>query len=487
MASAVPKLSRAAGWVALEAIGGSAFSSVGLVVIASLIGPRELGVCAIVMGLVHTVNFFPDTLFHDAIIQRRRLSAGHLGSAFWSVCALAAVLGAGVALAAPWVARLYGEPEITPLMLVLSATSLPVAVASIQTARLRRAMRFKPLALCVVTSRAVAMAGGLALALAGAGAWAIIAQYGVSMTVLAALLAVNTRWRFVRLFSFTQARDIGVFAFTRTLSHFVDFSRGQVFFALLGQYLPLDVLGQVNLAFRLVDSTTSMIYSTLLRLYLPVFSRVQTDRSAIEAAVGRGCNVSGTLLIPLFAGLAFTGGDLVAAFATPSWQDMRGLFPWFCAAGVATITAIPSNTAILAVGRPALISAESIVVLAGLVTGILAIAPSTGEQAALCWTLPTLLGLLISMTVARFAIGFTARDQVLSRIPAVAVSIGVVLAAELAHGALGHQAPLLRAAAEIAAGGAIYLLATGTFLALQGSLPLRGNASRLGGLIRVSR
>jgi Polysaccharide biosynthesis protein len=83
---------------------GSAFSSVGMLVIAGIIGPRRLGLTAIALGIMEATNFFPTTLFHDAIVQRPWVTTRHLGSAFWSVLVLSVVFSAAtVALAAPTV------------------------------------------------------------------------------------------------------------------------------------------------------------------------------------------------------------------------------------------------------------------------------------------------------------------------------------------------------------------------------------------------
>jgi O-antigen/teichoic acid export membrane protein len=467
MAAANPKFSRSAIWVGLEAVGGSAFSSVGMIVIASIIGPRDLGLCAIVLGVVQTGNFFPDTLFHDAIIQRRRLSASHLGSAFWSVLTFSVLLGAAVGASAPWVGRFYNEPELTPLLLVLSVSPIPTAIASIQTARLRRAMRFRALAIYTVISRATATGVGLALAVAGCGPWAIVAQYGLGVTILASLLLATTRWRFVRHFSLAHAREIGAFAITRTVSHFVDMSRAPLFFALLGRFLPVAVLGEVNLAFRLVESTTIVISTTLLRLYLPMFSRMQGDSKAVIMAVWKASSITAILLIPLYVGLALTGHDLVELLASARWQEMDGLISWFCIAGIVVVLATPSNTAMLAVGRPILVSVTSAFVWISLLVGILVVAPGTALQAVVCWTVPVIAGLVTNVLVSHYAIGFDVKRQLSSRLPGIFVA-GLVAGSIVSMGyLLQSESEIVRLAGEMSVSGVIYLLSAAGALAVR--------------------
>lgn len=479
MASLRPGFFGPAIWVGLEAFGGSVFSSVGLLVIAALIGPSDLGLSAIALGIIQAVNFFPDTLFHDAIIQRQRLTVRHTGSAFWSVTALSVVLAACVVASAPLAARLYGQAALSALLIVLAGSSICTAVTSIQTARLRRAMRFRALAQYAIVSRALATIVGLVLALAGFGAWAIIAQYGLGSAILAVVLLFTTQWRFIGHFSFAHAREIGVFACARTAVHFVDLSRGSIFFAVLGHYLPLDVLGQVNLAFRLVESLTKVVCTAISRLFLPIFSRFQQDPKAMTVSLRQAASITAAFLVPVFVGLALTAGDLLGLFASSKWQGMDGLVPWLCVAGIVIIIQTPAGAAILAVGRPMLISFGASGVLALLLIELFAYGPTTGLQAIVCWTLPLLAGVPIYSVITRRAVGLGYRAQFVSLIPAILIT-SMVAAATLAAGQFPHAgSQLVKAAGELVAAGVAYLLAITTFVVVYRQRPQWAGVGRL--------
>ena len=76
-------------WSLLESGGLSVLSLAVLLLVARYIGPAELGVFAIAIGIVQMLAQAVEMLLHDAIVQRRDLHEDHLHTAFWTC------LGAG--------------------------------------------------------------------------------------------------------------------------------------------------------------------------------------------------------------------------------------------------------------------------------------------------------------------------------------------------------------------------------------------------------
>ena len=458
-------VARSATWIGIEAVGGALFSSVGLLIIAGLIGPRELGLSAIALGIMQTVNFFPDTLFGDAIIQRQRLSVRHVGSAFWSVVMLSILLGAAVAASAGVIARLYGEPQLAPLLLVLAISCLPTGIASVQCARLRRAMRFRDLAVYAVVSRSLATAAGLMLAIKGYGAWAVVAQNVLVPVFLVVELLLATSWRFVRHCSIPHAREIGVFALTRTATHFLDVSRGRLFFVVLGQYLPLTVLGQVNFAFRLVDSLTTVLATMIGRLYLPMFSRLQGSLSALIRAMVQANLATAVLLLPLYTGMFLLGNDIVRLVGGETWQAMGAMIPWLSVAGMAVIVCGPATAGLLAIGRPFLVSLGTSSTFAAIFVLLLSVAPADGREAVICWALGLCVGVPINFLVASCAMGMRVRVQLGSLAPGVLVS-ALVAAAVLLAKWLHPEPSYLSMGSAVLSAGCVYLVAIAMLVAV---------------------
>src|SRR3954471_10072991 len=102
-------------WALLESGGPSALSLVVLFVIARLLGPTELGTAALALGFVQMLAIVPETLMHDALVQRADPDDVHFDTAFWTCLIIGIALAAGCYVAASPIAHLFGSPALAPL------------------------------------------------------------------------------------------------------------------------------------------------------------------------------------------------------------------------------------------------------------------------------------------------------------------------------------------------------------------------------------
>ena len=114
-------------------------------ILARLLSPADFGVAAEVIVFSSLVIVFADLAFGAALIQREEVTDDDCSTAFWACAAtgLAFTL-LGVALAGP-IAHFYGEPQVKPLVMVLSATFLLTSVSTIQESLLARDLAFRTL------------------------------------------------------------------------------------------------------------------------------------------------------------------------------------------------------------------------------------------------------------------------------------------------------------------------------------------------------
>jgi len=92
---------------------------------------------------IYSFSLIIGTSFADALVQRLELEPGHMDAAFWTTMVAALLLAAASFAAAGYAAEAVGEPRLAQVLPWL-APSLPLnAIATVQTALLRRAMRFR--------------------------------------------------------------------------------------------------------------------------------------------------------------------------------------------------------------------------------------------------------------------------------------------------------------------------------------------------------
>ncbi len=112
----------------------------------------------------------------DALIQRKEVTRSHVDTAFWVALATGLLLTAlGLILAGP-IAGLLKEPDLAPILQVLSLTFVLSAMNSIQIALLRRELAFRSLAIRSIVAAAGGGVVGIVMAVNGFGAWALVGQ-----------------------------------------------------------------------------------------------------------------------------------------------------------------------------------------------------------------------------------------------------------------------------------------------------------------------
>ena len=162
-------------WSALTAVGEALLSLAILAVLSRLLAPRDFGVLAIALIFVGVIDATGKLGIGPAIVQRPGLSGRHIASGFALSVGLGAALSAAVWLASPAIGRFFADPEAPAVLGALSAVFLLTGLGEVSEHLLRRRLRFGQLALATLLSQAAGYGPvAIALALHGAGAWALV-------------------------------------------------------------------------------------------------------------------------------------------------------------------------------------------------------------------------------------------------------------------------------------------------------------------------
>ncbi|MGC8477906.1 MAG: oligosaccharide flippase family protein, partial [Acetobacteraceae bacterium] len=157
---------------------------------------------------------------------------------------------------------------------------------------------------------------GCAAAWRGAGAWAVVAQQAAGSAAGAAVLVAGggwwprpcrPRWGLLRV------------GLPLTLSTLVLHGRYRVFLMLLGASAGAPVLGEVHMAFRLVEAVRELASTALWRLMLPAFSARQADPAALRAAMRQAQRGSVPALLGLCVALGLVVRPVAALLLGPAW------------------------------------------------------------------------------------------------------------------------------------------------------------------------
>jgi O-antigen/teichoic acid export membrane protein len=311
---------RGIGWKVVSQIVQQVSRIAVALVLARLLTPHDYGLAGMVLVFSSLIVVFSDLSFGSALVQRRHLTENDRSTVFWTAAAagLAFTL-IGIALAGA-LASFYGQPEVKGLFMALSLGFFVQALATTQTALLTREMNFRGLELRQMAGAVVGGAVGIAAAVKGMGAWAIILQQLTVTCVSTALLWQFTRWRPRFIYSLESLRKLGGFSanvFGTRVLFYVNRNADNL---LIGRFIGPAALGVYSVSYNVMLVPFDRIASPIQEVLYPAFSKLQDNADRLGEAWLRVNRLVGAISIPALAGLVAVAPDFIPIVLGSKWE-----------------------------------------------------------------------------------------------------------------------------------------------------------------------
>ena len=467
-------------WSGLEAVSAALLSFASAFVVARLIGPSEVGIAAAAVALHVLLWIAVNALFADAIVQRASLDDTALASAFWGSVLVGAAAGLLQLACGPLLGRVMADGRL-PAMAMLLALPLPlVGAGGAMQGVLTRRRDYRALAGRTLIGQGLGTVTGITAALLGAGAWALVLQQAVNSGAGALALLLRARAWPAATPRWAAARELLVLGLPLTASTLVQFSRYRLFALLIGATAGAAPLGEVHMAFRLVDTVRELTFTALWRLMLPVMSVRQHDLPGLRALQDRCLGLGAPVVLPMLGAMAVVVMPLTRWVLGPAWAasgiaalPLIGLTAWL-------FLWFPAGVALVARGkpRPALI-ANSAAVLA-MLAGVAMMRPSSPSAAMAVWVAAQLVTSPYTIWQTARVLGIAPIRPVVAGGPAMivtAIAVAAATALPRLYGLTGEGPGLM--AVRLAIGAPICLGGAALCLLRWGVLRRSGVAGRI--------
>ncbi len=341
-------------WTSLQSWGGRLLTVAIFMVMARALGPQQFGVAAAVVALLGLIQILCASGFVEAIIQRPALEDADANLPFWVSMALALLLGVALVPAAPWLARWIGTPGIEPLLLLAAPVPALGIAAGFQSAFWRRKLDYKTLALRFFVSAAIGGAAGIAAALAGWGASALVLQLLVSSVAGAVWLWWRPIWRpgiSVRPQSFGPLLRFGSNVAAIRL---VDFVSGRsIEFLIIGAH-GVAALGLYAVGAKVYQVALQSISTSVLDVAMSAMSRLSGDVDRVRNAYLAAVQISAYVALPAFVAGAALTPELVQVLFGAKWVDAVPIMRLLMLLGGLQCLQFFNGTCLNALGHPRL-------------------------------------------------------------------------------------------------------------------------------------
>jgi PST family polysaccharide transporter len=313
------KTARGMAWTLAGAAGTNVVRVASMAALGRLLAPDDFGVVATAMTAMVLVQSVRDVGVGVAIIQRKNLDDAEIDSAFAFSSWLGVVLAIAMVLAAPLVGDAYGMPDAVPLLRVMALMFAMRGVSTVPFTLCQREFRFRALAIVDFTGYTVGSIASIALAAAGAGAWALVWGDVIETALGVALLLALRPPRWTLRVRWPHLRELLGFGVANTVAQIANVAATQGDNAVVGRVLGKSPLGYYARAYDLVRFPSTVFTSVAGAVLYPAFATVQEDRARTALAFRRALFATAVVLLPASAGLVVLAPEVIRIVIGPQW------------------------------------------------------------------------------------------------------------------------------------------------------------------------
>jgi len=322
------------------------------VVLARLIAPEEFGVLGMATLAMSILAALTETGLHQAIIQKRELTARTLDAAWTTLAARGVLLALALFAGAGLVADFFGEARAAPVLRVLSLAVLLDGGVSLAATLLRKNLDFRRYFWFQTGGLLVELVVTLALALLWRNVWALVAgRIAGALTRVCVSYAIGRRAPRI-VWDRAELRELERYGRWLTASSIFLLILGQGDGTYVGKVFGAEALAYYQWAYRLSNIPATAISEVIAMVMFPAYSVVQDRREEIGALYIRVLRVTALLALPVAALIGASAPHVVPVFLGERWLPIVPLIAVLSLYGAVRALGATTGALFLAVGRP---------------------------------------------------------------------------------------------------------------------------------------
>lgn len=317
-------------WKLLERGGNQSIQLVVQIVMARILTPKEFGALAIMLVFINIGNVIVTSGLSAALVQTEEVDDSDFSTVFWMSLGASAILFTALFVAAPTLSTFYGMPTIVSPLRVLGLLFLITAFNSVQVAIVQREMQFRKVFNATIVSVLVSGVIGIAVALAGAGLWALILQQLVYQVTNCFVLGLQVRWAPSFVFESAKAWKLFSYGWKLLVSGLLDQGYQSLSDLIIGKQFSASSLGLVSQGKKYPQAVGGMLDGAIQPVMLSAVSRVQTDASQVKRLVRRALKTSTFLIVPSMTLFAVAAKSIVGLLLGEKWIPCVPFLQMYC-------------------------------------------------------------------------------------------------------------------------------------------------------------
>ena len=339
-------------WTAISNFGQQGIQFVVTIILARLLTPKDfglVGIASIFIGLAAVVNQLG---IGAALVQRKDLDEGHLASAFWTNITMGVVLCILMIGFAPFIASYFKNPQVIPILRVLSLTFVLGSLGIVPGSLLRRELLFNKLAYINISALVISGMVSVILAFLGYGVWSLV--WGRIVQVIAGITLIwfIVSWRPSLSFSLKKFKELFSFGISVLGTNLLTYIKKNSDYFIIGKFLGASSLGIYTMAYNMVTLPQRKLSTIITTVAFPAFSKIQDEAEKIREGFFTMISSISFVTFPILAGLCAVAPELVKVFLGDKWVGAIRPIQILCIPGALYSIGTTVGSVFYAKGRP---------------------------------------------------------------------------------------------------------------------------------------
>lgn len=324
------KTVKGVGWQAIDKVANYGISFIVGIILARLLSPDEYGLLGIIGIFIAVFNIILDSGLSTALIRKQDATEEDYCTVFHTNLILSFFLTASLFFGAPLIARFFERPELIPLVRVMSFIIIINALSLTQHAKLTKKVDFKTLTKVSVFSHIASGVIGIAMAFAGCGVWALVAQQLSSRGFSTVLLWIYNKWVPKLIFSKKSFKELFGFSWKLLTASIIDTLFRQMYQTVIGKCYSPATLGQYTRAQQYANMGSSTFGMVVKNVSFPVLSSIQNDTRRMKDAYRQIIKISMFASFVMMFMLAACSKSLILVLIGEKWLPCVPMLQILC-------------------------------------------------------------------------------------------------------------------------------------------------------------
>ncbi len=366
-------------WAYSSYVGGRVLILVSTAILARLLTPEDFGLVALAITFMALLDGLADLGLGSAlIIQPEDELYERAETAFAGTVTIGLVLSVTVAALSPLVASFFNDAELQPIAAALGANFFLRALGATPYAIAQKTLDFRTRTAAELANVVVRGSVGVALALAGFGAWSLVIGYLVGTVALDITVWKLVAWRPKFQPKLSHLREMLGFGGKISAVSLMATAIANIDYVLIGRVLGAASLGLYTLGFRLPELIILNLSVVMGRVLFPAYSAV--DRASLNRALLISQRYNMMFALPLTIGLVILAQPMILGLFGEQWRDSIVPMQLLSVYAFMVTVGIPAGTVFKATGRAGVLLILAVVRFV-LVAGLIAVVVTRGIDA----------------------------------------------------------------------------------------------------------